>query len=94
LIEGEGFHAEEDDIVGGVNLIGGYGLRLDCQVALRADDADAVVLELLRALRANEKGDIAACLGEIGSEVASDSAGTNNKNPHERSPEGLMTEWG
>ncbi len=82
LVEGLRFDAEEDDVVGAGDLGARDGLGFEREVAVGADDAETVMVELLGASWSDEKGDIPACLRETRSEVTADCAGTNHKNLH------------
>ena len=49
---------------------------------MRADDAKAILTELLRPGRADEKGHVAPGLGKPAAKVAANGTGTDDKNPH------------
>ena len=52
-------------------------LRCQRQVAMRADDAEPVLMQLLRAGRTDQEGNVASGLSEPGAEIATHSTGTD-----------------
>jgi hypothetical protein len=77
-----GFHAQEDQVKRPIDFPGADQFRREEQVAMRTDDTQPVAAELRGSGRADEKGHIAASLGEPGAKVTADRTGADNEDSH------------
>ena len=81
-VEVVGLAGEDDDVVGPALAALGHDLDRQHGVALGALDHQAVALDRLGALLAQQEGDVGARLMQAGAQIAADRAGAENQDLH------------
>src|ERR1700730_18198247 len=81
-LESIGFHAQEHEVVRDVDFLSTHQFRSDDRITMRTDDPKAVRAELFRPRWTDQEGYIAPGLGKPAAKVATNCAGTDNKDPH------------
>jgi hypothetical protein len=94
---GEGLHgldqvvglaAQQDEVVGRAELVGGDRRRGEVGIAARAADREARLGQLCRPARADQEGHVAAGLQQAAAEIAADGAGADDQDAHVRQAPG------